>query len=364
MKRYFLKSYITRFNKGLFCCAKKSHKGSALIIALMVLLVFSILSAALLNMAFFEGKSSIRAEQYKQAYYLARSGQEIMLSLLNKNKEELNHLPVYIYGSIEEGFAYSRGSYSNNHNDESIVAVAVGANGEGIIISYGNVDGAIERIELTFHYGSELEQGTPPSPPAGGVSAGSDDEGEGALNWYNSNNGKIKQGTGSYEGDVTFRNSSNKAVITLENNRSTLIADSMYFDDAPVSLVVTTNSTLTLFADLISFRGVIDIDEHSLEDHNGRLILNTNNSKIMGQEIGGHTDVNYGIVFLGSGVRLNGAPFSGIVPNCFYYFPENVNLNSQQGINELIKIEDLGSIDFDKLGLGIGSGGIDPGLYR
>lgn len=54
----------------------KSRRGSAMAIAMMVLLVLSILIAGFLTVSLTEAKTAIRNEKQKQAYYIARSGAE------------------------------------------------------------------------------------------------------------------------------------------------------------------------------------------------------------------------------------------------------------------------------------------------
>jgi len=341
----------------------KNQNGAAMVIAIMVMLVLSILAVTFLNVSFFEEKTAINNEKHKQAYYLARSGQEIAYSMIKKNQGELNSLPEYIYGDLNGNFTLVRGTNNfQGHENESIVTVVEGLNGSGTITSYGNVDGIIEKIVFTFTYGTVLVPGAPPPQPPDGLNAGSAD-GD-AVTWYNSNNGNISHGGGTYDGPVLFQNGSHGAVITLQNSSSTLSAYSMYFLDTPVSLEVSKNSTLTLIVDLLSFSGRVDIDEHNQSDYNGQLILRVNNSEILGQDIGGQAGVKYGVVFFGNDVSLGGTPFGGIDANNYYYFPDGVNINSQSSIDQLIKINDVGTVDLVKLGISQTSGGINPGMYK
>lgn len=63
----------------------KSQKGSAMAIAMMVLLVLSILIAGFLTVSLTEAKTAIRNEKQKQAYYIARAGAEAVAKHIINN---------------------------------------------------------------------------------------------------------------------------------------------------------------------------------------------------------------------------------------------------------------------------------------
>lgn len=62
----------------------KSHKGSALVLVLIVMLVLSILSIALLNISLADTKHAVRGEKNIQAHFIARSGANLGLKILEQ----------------------------------------------------------------------------------------------------------------------------------------------------------------------------------------------------------------------------------------------------------------------------------------
>lgn len=71
---------------------KKNKKGSALVLTLMVLLIFTILAASLMTLSLAESRQAIGQEKRTQAYYLAKSGVEMGLDLINDNISELTNI--------------------------------------------------------------------------------------------------------------------------------------------------------------------------------------------------------------------------------------------------------------------------------
>lgn len=130
----------------------RNEKGFVMPLALMVMFVVSLLGIALWQYSMTDTLQVTNELERMQAYYLAKSGADITMKILVTRSGELNNMPFYLYGDLNNlNVVY--GIYDGSRNNSQIVVTVVseGSN-KGKISSIGNINGVINKVEFAFNY--------------------------------------------------------------------------------------------------------------------------------------------------------------------------------------------------------------------
>ena len=343
------------------------QKGAALIVTLLVMMVLTILGGGIIVSLGAEVKQTATHNNRIQAYYYAKSGSETVKALFETDLLKLvDETPFYLYGSID-GLVKESGLYtSTDHDDKEILVKITKPSTNTInITSTGRNQSGVAKVQFEFAY--TLSSGTNKAIPPTGDDANNAGPGDGNLDWHR-DNGRIQPGAGAKTSEKPVVFDIQQVIEKFENSGQSFKAPAMYFMNEPDSILL--KFPLTLISDFISFYG--NIDGKGQGAHNGDLMIYINNSTIDGSQItGGIPGTSYGIVYIG-GTTKHGNTILTLDTPSYYYFPNGTNLTRQSsngglyGVDDLIKINDLATVDFSKLGVSInnGSATISPGVYQ
>jgi len=375
---------------------KKNEKGASLAIVLIVLMLMIAVTPVVVLSMTTEGKQSKQYNDSFQAYYYAKSGIEITVSLIEKYTKEYlveNTADFYLYGSLEKGlknsletkkelgenFDYKKAFENGDINEDIFVEVQWDSKeGTGKIISMGIYQGDKKRImrDFSFNYSGSIT--------ADNLFDYSDfivlDDNE----WYKPK-GQIRNMEGYKNKPVVWSNEKNGNIIYDDNNSAygTFTAPIMYFKDKFMyfkdkdgkeyksSLKIKKNAeNLTFEANFIWFEknlvfefqngkiGNLKLMTFKAKQDNDKLL----ESNLFGEDINEKLDKNvaekdtkYGLIYIGNDIKVfdvNGSNINGLkeeaLLNGFYYFPEGISLYNE--IDKLIEVN-FKDIDFEKLNI-------------
>lgn len=129
-----------------------NEKGFAMPLAIIVTLVVSLLGATLWQYSMSDTLQVERDAQRVQAYYLAKSGADVTIKLMNNRPpQELNDT-FYLYGDLNN-LNVVVGNYDNSKNNNKLVITVVSdGSSKGMLTSTGNFNGVTKKIEYMFNY--------------------------------------------------------------------------------------------------------------------------------------------------------------------------------------------------------------------
>ncbi|NPV72422.1 MAG: hypothetical protein HPY89_01220 [Pelotomaculum sp.] len=281
------------------------ENGAALPLALAVMLVVSLLAAALWQYSMMENLQVEREKKRLQAHYLARAGANAAIAAWLE--APFNDKPVQI-GEPAKLYLAGDGTFTGspeNAAGEVEIYVEPDETEEGIvhITATGRVDGVESKVTATsapYVDGAEWE------PPL-----------------YDKSTGLITPGTDTYsatvdgrkktvyahepvEGAVKFINSDSQRPLHIQSNTCVELASNAMEFKSPVDLVQTGDrdtGALFLKAEYISFKSSIAVEDYSYwwfgsHYYYGTIILKVPDGLgVDGREIGGQAGSRYGMVF-------------------------------------------------------------------
>lgn len=346
----------------------KQKRGIVLLQVMIVVMLLAILSSTLIFVSYTEIKRGKQSADSSQAYYNARSGVMIARGIYKNYKGDLKKLPYYFYGRCK-GSEFTingpfQGTYSGNkqqlYNGGIFTTVRQDTStGKIVITSTGYSNNTGKTVEYVFEpagtpsipsvsSGSALDAASTPAvftSPAGGNLLNS--------SGYIVNSSYLTYSQTNMTLPVLFQS---KNVPTAYNGTAIISASALYFINNNTSFRVE-SAYVNLKTNFVSFSG-------SLIANNCSLILNTNGSTLGWSDISsddpGKKDASsYGVIYIGT--DINGRTPNNMGPG-FYYFPDGVLL--PYNMDYLIKISDASSINFQKLGYFIDTGGDASGIYK
>lgn len=368
---------------------KNNEKGTGYaIILILLMLMIAVAPVAVIAMTT-EGKHSKQYNDSFQAYYYAKSGIEMTISLLEKDpKKYLKEDGFLLYGTVETGLKNSidHNEYFKNkgeedfENEDIFVKVEVqwdsdSKKGKGKIISTGTYQGDKKKIIRDFSFSSEGSGSDNETITAEELFNFDGDEFYELIKdvnnphnrWYK-NIGQVVNKERYKNKPVIWSNESNGNIIYDDNQSvfATFTAPIMYFKDKIKyyqkkssnntingSLLIKDNATkLTLESNFIWFEENIIFEYKSNNDKNiGKLTLKTFKAKegssgdkslesgLTGNDIAQKLGVEiaeedknkkYGLIYIGNDIILfdtkNSQKDGEATLSGFYYFPEGISL--------------------------------------
>lgn len=237
----------------------KKNKGSALIVVIMVMVIMTILGAAILNISLSQTMQASNEDKRIQAHYLARAGAEAALSAWkdadNDNKPSGVSNPVYLNSS--NVFVYTQTANMIGQFDVNVSPVEQGK--DTVITSKGTVGNVTQTVKVTIKEVT-ISVPIPPLDPVYGKD----------LNWYSFNSGQINTNDNimSGKGKNVIVEAKNSLKIPNKNSpAANFEADQMQF----LSQIQILHNSIILSGKLIDFNVPVDFSNNG--NGNGALVL-------------------------------------------------------------------------------------------
>ena len=302
---------------------KNNKKGITLAIVIMLMLLLSIMGATFLGISLNQSRQAAIVDKGMQAYYLARSGAEAVLSAWQKNPGTL--------GSYEPVYLNSANNFVETNADEKghfIVSITVNPNDmtQTIIHSIGSVGGIQKDVSVLINATSDQIM----NPPTfvDGATTGFYDLPSGQFNpdpnpWPH---------VGSTKGVVK-----NQAKSGLKNPNKNTVSVSQKFERMLFNSTVSVfHNKIRLFSNVIYFTQPIDFDKPGGASELGSIELNIYGEGVPVKTFGGY---DWGVVILQVDGKEMGYYFKGISGGIT--LSSNSDIATAVGNGNLVGIEDF-----------------------
>ncbi len=350
------------------------QRGSALILALLIMMILTMLSGGLITVVITDARLSAAYNNRIQAYYYAKSGMEVAVDTIQQAALELlgtNQGDFYLSGSLSN-MTLGLGTYTGQYDDNLDIIVEVewnGDTGEGKITTTGHHQDVSNSLIREFDYSALINEDALLNPSSEDYVLAE----EMIPAWHTT--------SGRTNGQVSIYGGNNHADPVIWSHTQVIYDDTpsvktfrspvMYFVDVheaeyDSSIRVHPNANgLVLRTNFIKFDGNVVFQHHGIDT--GGLRLKTNSSNLIGADIGaldvaGNAAFDYriyGVLYLEKSiVQEHSGNITEVRPSLgsgFYYFPDGINLalnNStvEIGLDRLIKVS-YADIDLERLGI-------------
>ena len=305
----------------------KKETGAAIVTALIVLIVLSLLGTALFFSMMTEGRQSIRYGNRTQAYYLARTGAEIayaaILHNLYDNAGTLitidNVVPDNFVGTLEGIGTYNVQNTFSEKSEENTYEVAI--NSTGIKDGTGGTSYTVQLIlELNV-----IENIVNPEE------------------WFAGSSHNIQHNHASNNPfpnkRIILKSKDGIKALSVTGNPARLVAYSIHFvvdeeQDVVSALIISQNDTVILDAVFIQFDSGISVARAGQSSNHSRLRLDNSHEGIQGYfddkdqfsvPIYDFTNnVNYGVIYFDDDKPIGG---KDDLTKGYYFFPHGCELH-------------------------------------
>lgn len=310
------------FMRDILKKLKNDDRGAAMAVALLVVLVLSLLGAALWQYFMVDTNHVIRDERGMQAYYIARAGADAISKYIMKNPNSLTDTEMETFiSNLNSASVINNGSNEVTVENDNVkgkfkITFTKKSDGTYEIVSKGTVKDTSKNVTLNMK-----PIGVPPTPSNALLASGRD------LKWLNGSSHVLNK----HEDElipkplpVTFYTDDPLDIMKdTTNGNSFFAALSLFFEQ---DVQIDNRCMITTISNLVVFRGRVILDEKDKKT-TGQLVLKVNDADsgniIDGSTIGRTAGQKYGKVYFMEGA---GDTKGGNVAIGSYYFPDGCML--------------------------------------